>query len=124
MRRIKFNPASLLLMALLLSMFAFPAMAQETFGDVADRVSGQLGSFGRLALGAMFLAGIGVAAGAAFKFKAHSENAQQVSLKVPLFWTIVAAILIAIPTFLAVGQSSLFGDANGAQVEDNPLDGY
>ena len=124
MRRIKFNPASLLLMALLLSMFAFPAMAQETFGDVADRVSGQLGSFGRLALGAMFLAGIGVAAGAAFKFKAHSENAQQVPLKVPLFWTIVAAILIAIPTFLAVGQSSLFGDANGAQVEDNPLDGY
>ena len=124
MRRIKFNPASLLLMALLLSMFAFPAMAQETFGDVADRVSGQLGSFSRLALGAMFLAGIGVAAGAAFKFKAHSENAQQVPLKVPLFWTIVAAILIAIPTFLAVGQSSLFGDANGAQVEDNPLDGY
>lgn len=101
---------SLVVMALVFA--AMPAFAQENFGTVATRVSSQLGAFGKLALGAMFLAGMGVAAGAAFKFKAHSENAQQTPLKVPLFWSIVAAILIAIPTFLAVGKSSLFGNAN------------
>lgn len=128
MPRSKFKLTSLLLLAFMLAMVASPAFAQQggqNFGDVADNLSGQLGAFGKLALGAMFLAGIGVAAGAAFKFKAHSENAQQVPLKVPLFWTIVAAILIAIPTFLAVGQNTLFGDnAPGAQVGDNALDGY
>jgi len=114
MRRIKFNTTSLLLMALLLSMFAFPAMAQDDFGAVADNVYGQLSSFSKLALGAMFLAGIGVAAGAAFKFKAHSENASQVPLKVPLFWMIVAIILIAIPTFLSVGRATLFQSTSGS----------
>lgn len=130
MPRSKFKLTSLLLLAFMLAMVASPAFAQQggqDFGDVANNLSGQLGAFGKLALGAMFLAGIGVAAGAAFKFKAHSENAQQVPLKVPLFWTIVAAILIAIPTFLAVGQNTLFGDnAQGAKLDDsdNPLDGY
>lgn len=108
-----------------LTMTTFPALAQENFGGVADRVSGQLGAFGKLAMGALFLAGIGVAAGAAFKFKAHSENAQQTPLKIPLFWTIVAAILIAIPTFLSVGKTSLFGDNTGNLTPGSSgLDGY
>lgn len=113
----RFNSKTLILalVVVALSMIALPAFAQggEDFGAVANRVTGQLSAFGRLALGAMFLAGIGVAAGAAFKFKAHSENAQQTPLKIPLFWTIVAAVLIAIPTFLAVGKTSLFGNNTG-----------
>ena len=124
MPRIKFNLPSLVMLAFVLSMFAFPAFAQNA-GDAAEHVTTQIGAMGKLALAAMFLAGMGVAAGAAFKFKAHSENAQQVPLKIPLFWAIVAAILIAIPTFLAVGQASLFGDnAASAEVGDNALDGY
>jgi hypothetical protein len=126
MRKLKLNPTTIVMLLFVLCMVAFPAAAQDqNFGAVAENVSGQLGAFGKLALGAMFLAGIGVAAGAAFKFKAHSENAQQVPIKVPLFWTLVAAILIAIPTFLSVGKTSLFGtDAGGAQVEENPLDNF
>ena len=113
-----------LLALVMLTLTTFPVLAQEDFGAVADRVSGQLGAFGKLALGAMFLAGMGVAAGAAFKFKAHSENAQQTPLKIPLFWAVVAAILIAIPTFLSVGQTSLFGtENNNVSIGTNPFDG-
>lgn len=122
MPRIKFNLPSLVILAFVLSMFAFPAFAQNA-GDAAEHVTTQIGAMGKLALAAMFLAGIGVAAGSAFKFKAHSENASQVPLKVPLFWAIVAAILIAIPTFLAMGTSTIFGEGAATADVDGGLQG-
>ena len=97
--------------------FAQTAAAGDA-GQAADNLSRQFNSFGHLALVACFCAGIGVAGAAAFKFKAHSENAQQVPIKVPIFYAIVAAILIAIPTFMAIGRNSIFGTSQGSpQIE-------
>ena len=123
--KLKFNKTTFLLALTVVALMTSQAAFAQDFGDVADNVSSQLGNFGKLALGAMFVAGLGVAGGAAFKFKAHSENAGQVPLKIPLFWALVAAILIAIPTFLATGKRSLFGDnSDSISVQDVQMDGY
>ena len=114
----KISKTNLMLLAVSLSMLAAPAFA-ATAGDMAEGVFQQLSSFADLFMGAIFLAGLGIGGAAAFKFKAHSENAQQVPLKVPLTYAAVAAICIGLPAFLMMGTSTLFGEdgARGSMEE-------
>lgn len=108
----KFSKTGLLLIGLVLSMVAAPAFAANA-GQVANNVFTQMTSFADVIMAGVFLAGLGVGAGAAFKFKAHSENAQQVPLKVPMMYAIVAALLIGFPAYLKMSKASLFGGAEG-----------
>lgn len=103
-----FSKTKMMLVAMALSVFAAPAFAQD-MGAAATNVFGQLTSVADVVTAVIFLAGLGVGAAAAFKFKAHSDNAQQVPLKVPMFYAIVAALLIGLPAFLSMGKSTIFG---------------
>lgn len=103
----KITKTQMLLMAIVLLTFASPAFANA--GQVARTVFGQMTAFADVITAGVFLAGLGVGAAAALKFKAHSENAQQVPLKVPMVYAIVAALLIGFPAYLKMSKTSLFG---------------
>ena len=107
-------------MAAALALFAAasPAFATSTAGDVAVNLLDQFSAFADLIIGGVFLAGLGVGAAAALKFKAHSENAQQVPLKVPMMYALVAALLIGFPAYLQISRSTVLGeDAEGSTIE-------
>ena len=102
--------------AMVLMMVASPAFAQNA-GDVADNLFGQFENFADVITGAIFLAGLGIGGAAALKFKAHSENPGQVSLKIPMIYAIVAAICIGFVAFLQVGRNTIFGDGDGNSLD-------
>lgn len=116
-----YNKAKVVLFGAMLSLVALPAAATDA-GAVATRVFDQFSAFGNVIMGAIFLAGLAIAGAAAFKFKEHSQNAQQVPLKIPMMYAIVAAICIGLPAFLVMGRSSLFGDAEGNALEEGVYD--
>ena len=99
------------------------ALAQN-FGDVADEVTGQIGQFGNLLGAAATLIGVGLSILGVIKFRAYSANPQDPQNRLTTAIGIVAAgvCLIAVPEFLDVGVTSLFGgttttgDFTGANV--------
>lgn len=100
---------------------ADPAFAQsKSAGDVAQNVQGQFKAFASVITGGVFLAGLGVAAAAAFKFKAHAENPQQTQLRIPLIYAAVAAICIGFASFVMMSGSTLFGNS----METNSTEGF
>lgn len=113
----KLSTTNLMLLAMVLAMFTAPAFAQ-TFGESAKGVFRQFKDFADVITAGVFLAGLAIGAAAAFKFKAHSENAQQVPLKIPLIYSLVAAICIGLPAFLNMGRNTLFdGDPSNTMDE-------
>lgn len=112
----KLSKVNLMLLSMVLSMIAAPAFA-DTAGSAARGVFDQLKDFADVITAGVFLAGLGTGAAAAFKFKAHSENAQQVPLKVPLMYSLVAALCIGLPAYLNMGRETIFG-----QGESNSMD--
>ena len=112
-----YKKTKFVLFGAMLSLVALPASADNA-GEVATRVFEQFSAFANVIMGAIFLAGLAIAGAAAFKFKEHSQNAQQVPLKIPMFYAIVAAICIGLPAFLIMGRTSLFGDADGNTLEE------
>lgn len=118
----KFSTVPLMLLALVLSMFAAPAFAQGDIGEAASNVFGQFKDIANVITGGVFLAGLGVGAAAAFKFKAHSENPQQVTLKVPLLYAFVAALCIGLPAYLNMSRTSLFGQEQGNTMDQAVYD--
>lgn len=98
-------------LAAVLFLVASPAFA-VTVGDAAGNMTGQVTNIATLAKAGIFMAGLFVAGAAAMKFKAHSENAQQVPLKIPLIYSAVAALMIGLPAFVKMGVATIFGDAS------------
>lgn len=110
----------MMLLGMLLSMFALPAFAQsggQDIGGAADNVFTQLSSIADVITAGVFLAGLGIAAASAFKFKAHSENPQQVTLKVPLMYAFVAALCIGLPAYLNMSRSTIFEGEDGNSMD-------
>ena len=88
------------------------ATAQVTnIGDVAAGLQTQAGSIADLIGAAAFLLGIGLGIVGLLKFRQHAQNPNDPSAKLSSAFTLVfvGAALVAIPTTLGVGVSSLFG---------------
>ena len=62
--------------------------------------------------GLAYVAGIGFGLKAALKLKQQSESNGQIPLSQPIMLGVVAAILIALPTFLTTGVDTVFGESN------------
>lgn len=106
------------LFSLSVALVALPAFA-DTAGDAADNLFGQFSNFAKVLTAGSFLAGLGLGAISAFKFKAHADNPQQVTLKIPLIYALVAAILIGLPAWLNMSRNTLFTESGAS----NSLDG-
>lgn len=115
----KNSTVSMMLLGVLLSMFALPVFAQsgQDIGGAADNVFTQLSSLADVITAGVFLAGLGIAAASAFKFKAHSDNPQQVTLKVPLMYAFVAALCIGLPAYLNMSRSTIFEGEQGNSMD-------
>lgn len=118
----KLSTTNLMLLAMVLAMFTAPAFAQQTFGDSAKGIFTQFKDFADVITAGVFLAGLAIGAAAAFKFKAHSENAQQVPLKIPLIYSLVAAICIGLPAFLNMGRNTIFEDGESNNMNEGVYD--
>ena len=95
-----------------LAVLPVAARSQDNLGDVADTLTAQISNFGQLVGAVAVLVGIGMLVMCAVKFRAYSTNPQDpsASLGGAVGWLIAGAALVAIPEFLDVGVTSLFGD--------------
>lgn len=108
MRRI--SKSTLIAVGATLACVAVPAFAQgQNIGDSANNLFNQFSGIANVLTGGSFLAGIGLGGAAALKFKAHSENPQQVPLKHPLGYAAAASLCIGLPAFLNMGAGTFFG---------------
>lgn len=78
---------------------------------MSDQITGQLGSLGQLAGVIAFLSGFVFAIMGFMKLKANAANPNDPSNKVSTAFMLIfiGAALIAVPTVLGVGVTSLFG---------------
>ena len=92
---------------------AIAAQPTQDFGSLADNLRSQLSNFGQLAGGVAALAGICMSILCLFKFRQYNANPQDPNNKLStvLAYGIVGATLIALPEFMDVGITSLFGGA-------------
>lgn len=116
----KLNKTQMFFIAMVLMLVATPVLAQATdAGGVAQNFFRQFKDFANAITGAIFIAGLGIGGAAIFKFKAHSDNAQQVPLRIPMMYAIAAAICIGFVAFMNIGKNTMFG----AGAEANKVDG-
>ena len=85
-----------------------PALAVG-FNDVASNVKEQFSGVLDVMSGLAYIGGVGFGIKSAMKLKEYNEQQGKVPLSTPIMLALVAAILIALPTFLSKGQESVFG---------------
>jgi intracellular multiplication protein IcmD len=83
-------------------------------GTVASNVSSNFTALADLISGGAYLGGAGLGIQAALKFKAHNENPQQVKLSQPMVYALVAASLLALPSFIGTASDTLWGDGGAS----------
>lgn len=96
------------LTAVLMTVAMDPAMAQginRVTSTVKDQMPGVVDVLSAIA----YIAGVGFGIKAALKLKEHNESKGQVPLSQPITLGIVAALLLALPTFLSVAKEGVFG---------------
>ncbi len=111
------------LLAVLPLLWATASAAQQTrnFGQIADSLTGQVTSFGNLVGVVGMLAGLAMLVMAAVKFRAYSNNDPQATLTGSVGWLVAGILLVALPEFMGVGVTSLFGEGNAPGNFRNPL---
>ena len=100
------------------------AMAQNsTFGEIATDLAGQVTNFGQLVGVIGMLIGLAMLVMSAVKFRAYSTNPNDpnASLSGAVGWLLAGAALVALPEYLGVGVTSLFGGSAGPGGFTNPL---
>ena len=107
---IKFPIKSILYALGAVALVAVPGFVDaKTAGEVAENVGKSFGQLADLIVAGSYLGGAGMGIQAALKFKAHNENAQQVKLSQPIVYSLVAACLLALPSFIQTGTETLWG---------------
>lgn len=91
------------------------AVAQTSIGDVAMNASKSINGVQVMIQGACYMAGVALAGGSMFKFKAHKDNPQQTPLSTPIVMLAVAAGLLYLPSLMSSAGQSLWG---GSQKSD------
>jgi len=88
--------------------FAF-ADGEGGIGDVANTVTGQLDNFVPLIGILCLVVGIAFTGMGILKFRQHAENPNQVPISQPLIRMAIGVLLIALPSTIDMGVSTLFG---------------
>jgi intracellular multiplication protein IcmD len=83
----------------------------ENLGTIATRVTESFGGIAKLISGGAFLAGVGFAMAAIFKFKAHKDNPQQIPIGTPIALMVVAGALMYLPSVYGSLGVTIFGTA-------------
>lgn len=90
-----------------------------SLGQVADNVTGTMGSVAKLITAASYVAGVGFALMGMLKFKAHKDNPTQVPLSQPIVLLAIAAGLVFLPSLISSGGQTVWagsqqsGDTQG-----------
>ncbi len=94
----------------------------QTLGDVAAHVTTSMSNLAKLISAASYVAGMGFAVGAIFKFKAHKDNPTQIPIGTPIALIFIAAALIFLPSLFQMAGETLFGSSatTGGLEGDNP----
>ena len=92
-----------------------------TLGAISKNINTSLADVSVLAEGVAYTAGFFFGLGALFKFKAYRDNPQQTSLGVPVTWLGIAVCLLALPTVMGGGMSTLFGGGTAVTMSAKPL---
>lgn len=95
-----------------------PAMAQTGLNKVTTELRGQMGGVADLLSAVSYIGGVGFGIKAALKLKEHNETKGQTPLSQPITMGIVAALLIALPTFLKTATETLFGGSSQKTTAD------
>lgn len=84
------------------------AMAQQTIGDVANRVNSEIGSIPSLLAGAAFLIGVAMLIKGLIALREHSDDPKGAPLPKALMLCFAGSLLIALPSTIDGGVSTLF----------------
>lgn len=104
-----------------LGMFAGVASAQG-LNTVTTTLSDQMSGIVNVISAVSYIVGIALGIKAALKMKEHNETKGQVPLSTPIVLAVVAAILLALPTFLKTGKEALFGSGStGTDLQGSAL---
>lgn len=85
-----------------------PVMAQG-LNNVTGTLVSQFPGVAQVMSGVSYLMGIGLGIKAGLKFKEHHDSQGQTKLSAPLTYATVAAIFLALPSFLSTGKQTIFG---------------
>jgi len=97
------------------------AMAQG-INTVTNNVMGQMPGITDVLSAVAYIAGIGFGIKAALKLREHNETKGQVPISTPITLGVVAALLLALPTFLSTGKEAVFGTGStGTNVQGGTL---
>ena len=95
-----------------------PAMAQTGLNKVTGELKTQMGGVADLLSAVSYIGGVGFGIKAALKLKEQNESKGQTPLSQPITMGIVAALLIALPTFLKTATETLFGGSSQKTTAD------
>ncbi len=112
--------AATMALAALESETASAQTSGNTVGVIANGITSQVGSVGKLAVGGAFLAGVGMVATGLMKLKAASESNGQVKYSEGLWRMAVGAGLVAVPAV----TGSLVSSANLTGTSVNAYSGF
>lgn len=87
--------------------------ADESLGQIATNLTGSFTGIGKLMIAISYIAGIGFAIAAIFKFKQHKDNPTQIPLGTPLAMLAIAIALVFLPSFFKPAGKTLGVTAAG-----------
>lgn len=98
-----------------------PALAQG-LDTITGTVKKQMPGVADVLSAAAYVGGVGFGIKAALKLKENNESKGQVPLSQPITMAIVAALMLALPTFLATGKEAVFGaGATGTTLDGSTI---
>lgn len=116
----KKHKQSLLYLAASVGFLAVGGVAHAAnLGDVANNIGSSVDGGLSLLMKGSYFAGSACAAGALFKFKQHSDNPQQTPMKVPVILAVVAAGLLALPSFRQTSTDTVWGNGQAQSAYSN-----
>jgi intracellular multiplication protein IcmD len=83
-------------------------------GGLATNVTKSFQDIGKLMIGVAYLAGIGFAIAAIFKFKQHKDNPTQIPVGTPIALMIISVALVFLPNFFKPAGETIFGAGDKA----------
>ncbi|MFZ6639478.1 hypothetical protein ACO0LL_07015 [Undibacterium sp. TC4M20W] len=86
----------------------------KSIGQVAMTASDSINGVQVMIQGACYMAGVALAGGSMFKFKAHKDNPQQTPLSTPIVMLAVAAGLLYLPSLMSSAGQSLWGGSQSS----------
>lgn len=100
-----------LILSLLLVSAAY-ATGNQGIGQIATNITQSFTAIGHLMIAVAYLAGIGFAIAAIFKFKQHKDNPTQIPMGTPIALLVIGVFLVFIANFFTPAGATLFGSTN------------